>query len=116
MFTASARLPRLFLGTLVGAIATGAGAAPATSAILSAWTSPTAVLCGFLFVAACGFLAAVYLFREAAVREDAIMLGYFTRRVQAASVVAGALSLATLFVLDVPDPAFFARLTRRSLP
>ncbi|MCW2935029.1 MAG: cytochrome d ubiquinol oxidase subunit [Actinomycetia bacterium] len=115
-FAFSSLVTPFFMGTVVGAIATGAVPATAASAILSAWTSPTAVLCGFLFVAACGFLAAVYLIREAAVRDDAAMLGYFTRRVQAASVVAGALSLVTLIVLDVPDPAFFARLTGRALP
>ena len=39
----------------------GAVPADASHASLAAWTSPTALLSGFLFVAACGYLAAVYL-------------------------------------------------------
>ena len=58
------------MGTVVGAIATGAVPAHASHASLAAWTSPTSLLTGFLFVAACGYLAAVYLIGEAARRGD----------------------------------------------
>jgi len=101
---------------VVGAIATGAVPANASHASLAAWTSPTALLAGFLFVAACGYLAAVYLITEAARRGDRAMQAYFTRRAQLAAVVAGALSLAALFELDSPDPALYTRLTGRALP
>ena len=47
-------------------------------ASLSAWTSPTALLAGFLFVAACGYLAAVYLTGEADRRGDRRLQAYFT--------------------------------------
>ena len=72
------------MGTVIGAIATGAVPANASHASLAAWTSPTALLAGFLFVAACGYLAAVYLVGEAARRGDRRMQAYFTRRAQAA--------------------------------
>ena len=49
------------MGTVIGAIAAGAVPADASHASLAAWTSPTALLAGFLFVGACGYLAAVYL-------------------------------------------------------
>jgi len=104
------------MGTVVGAIATGAVPANASHASLAAWTSPTALLTGFLFVAACGYLAADYLVVEAGRRGDRPMRAYFTRRAQGAAVAAGGLSLAALFEVQNSDPAFFNRLTGRALP
>jgi cytochrome d ubiquinol oxidase subunit II len=115
LFAFSSVLTPFFMGTVVGAIAAGAVPADASRAILSAWTSPTALLSGFLFVAACGYLAAVYLISEAQRRGDLAMRAYFTRRAQAAAIVAGALSLADLLVLRGPDPVLFGRLTGRAV-
>ena len=115
-FAFSSLLTPFFMGTVVGAIAAGAVPANASHASLAAWTSPAALMTGFLFVAACGYLAAVYLVVEAARRSDQNMQAYFTRRAQAAAIVAGALSLAALFELQHPDLAFFNRLTGRALP
>jgi cytochrome bd ubiquinol oxidase subunit II len=115
-FAFSSLVTPFFMGTVVGAIAAGAVPANASRASLAAWTSPTALLSGFLFVAACGYLAAVYLIAEAGRRGDRAMRAYFTRRAQGAAVVAGALSLAALFELRNPDSALYARLTGRALP
>jgi cytochrome bd-type quinol oxidase subunit 2 len=115
-FAFSSLLTPFFMGTVVGAIAAAAVPANASHASLAAWTSPAALMTGFLFVAACGYLAAVYLVVEAARRSDQNMQAYFTRRAQAAAIVAGALSLAALFELQHPDLAFFNRLTGRALP
>jgi cytochrome d ubiquinol oxidase subunit II len=116
-FAFSSLLTPFFMGTVVGAIAAGAVSGDATRASLAAWTSPTALMAGFLFVAACGYLAAVYLVGEAASRGDRAMRVYFARRAQAAAIVAGALSLAALFELQNSDPVVYDRLTSgRSLP
>ena len=115
VFAFSSLLTPFFMGTVVGAIATGAVPANASHASLGAWTSPTALLAGFLFVAACGYLAAVYLVGEAAGRGDASLRAYFTRRAQAAAIVAGALSLAALAELHGSDPLLFDRLTGRAV-
>ncbi len=115
-FAFSSLLTPFFMGTVVGAIAAGAVPAGASHASLTAWTSPTALLAGFLFVAACGYLAAVYLVGEADRRGDRRMRTYFTRRAQIAAIVAGALSLATLAELHTSSPALYARLTGRALP
>jgi len=115
-FAFSSLLTPFFMGTVIGAIATGAVPANASQASLAAWTSPTALLAGFLFVAACGYLAAVYLVGEAHNRGDRHLQAYFTRRAQAAAIVAGALSLAILAALNTSSPALYARLTGRSLP
>jgi cytochrome d ubiquinol oxidase subunit II len=116
-FAFSSLMTPFFMGTVIGAIAAGAVPADATRASLAAWTSPTALLAGFLFVAACGFLAAVYLIGEAVSRGNHAMQTYFSRRAQAAAIVAGALSLAALFELQNSDPVVFDRLTSgRALP
>ena len=115
-FAFSSLLTPFFMGTVVGAIAAGAVPANASHASLAAWTSPTALLSGFLFVAACGYLAAIYLVVEAGRRGDRRMRAYFTRRAQAAGLAAGALSLAALLEVQNSDPAFFNRLTGRALP
>jgi cytochrome bd ubiquinol oxidase subunit II len=116
VFAFSSLMTPFFMGTAVGAIATGAVPADASRASLAAWTSPTALLAGFLFVAACGYLAAVYLVVEARRRGDRAMQSYFARRAQAAAIVSGALSLAALLELRHSDLAFFNRLTGRALP
>jgi cytochrome bd ubiquinol oxidase subunit II len=115
-FAASSLLTPFFMGTVIGAIATGAVPATASHASLAAWTSPTAILVGFLFSLACGYLAAVYLTGEAQRRGDASLQAYFTRRAQAAAIIAGALALATLGELHTSNPALYARLTGRALP
>ena len=115
-FAFSSLLTPFFMGTVVGAIATGSIPADASRASLAAWTSPTALLAGFLFVAACGYLAAVYLTGEAGSRGNRAMRAYFTRRAQAAAVIAGGLSLAALFELQNSNPALYSRLTGRALP
>jgi cytochrome d ubiquinol oxidase subunit II len=115
-FAFSSLMTPFFMGTVVGAIAAGDVPADASRSILAAWTSPTALLAGFLFVAACGYLAAVYLVGEAASRGDRGMRAYFARRAQAAAIVAGALSLAALFELQNSNRFLFDRLTGRALP
>jgi cytochrome bd ubiquinol oxidase subunit II len=115
-FAFSSLLTPFFMGTVIGAIAAGRVPASASHASLAAWTNTTALLMGFLFVAACGYLAAVYLSGEAARRGDRRMETYFTRRAQAAAVVAGALSLAALAALHGSDHLLFSRLTGRALP
>jgi len=114
-FAFSSLITPFFMGTVIGAIATGQVPAEATHASLRAWTSTTALLIGFLFVSACGYLAAVYLADEAARCGNRGLETYFTRRAQAAGVVAGALSLATLAELHSSNPLLYDRLTGRAV-
>jgi cytochrome d ubiquinol oxidase subunit II len=114
-FAFSSLLTPFFMGTVVGAIASGQIPANADHASLPAWTSATSLLTGLLFVSACSYLAAVYLVGEAAHRGDRSLQHYFTRRAQAAGIITGALSLATLAELHTANPALFSRLTGRAL-
>ncbi|MCU1489939.1 MAG: cytochrome d ubiquinol oxidase subunit [Acidimicrobiaceae bacterium] len=115
-FALSSLMTPFFMGTVIGAIATRGIPPNPTSTNQHAWTNPTAVLAGLLFVAACGYLAAVYLTGEATRRGDRRLLAYFTRRAQAAAVVAGALSLALLAELHGSNRVLYSRLTGRALP
>ena len=116
IFAFSSLLTPFFMGTVIGAIATGQVPADASHASLAAWTSATSLLIGFVFTGACGYLAAVYLVGEAARRGDGRLRAYFTRRAQAAGIVTGALSLATLAELHSSNAVLFSRLTGRALP
>lgn len=115
-FASSSVVTPFFMGTVVGAVATGAVPAQASHASLEAWTSPTSLLAGCLFVAACAYLAGVYLTGEAARRGEGPLQSYFSRRAQVAAIVAGALSLVSLGELHGSDPALYTRLTGRALP
>jgi cytochrome d ubiquinol oxidase subunit II len=116
IFAFSSLLTPFFMGTVIGVIATGQVTADASHASLPAWTSATSLLTGLVFVGACAYLAAVYLIGEAARRGDGGLQAYFTRRAQAAGIVTGALSLATLAELHTSNPALYSRLTGRALP
>ncbi len=115
IFALSSMLTPFFMGTVVGAIAAGQIPANASHASLSAWTGAMPLLTGFLFVTACGYLAAVYLVGEAGRRGDRTLERYFTRRARAAGIVTGGLSLAALAELHSADAAVFDRLTGRAL-
>jgi cytochrome bd ubiquinol oxidase subunit II len=116
VFAVSSLLTPFFMGTVIGGMASGRIPANASHARLSVWTGPTSLLIGFLFVGACAYLAAVYLTSEAVRRHDRHLQTYFTRRAQAAGVVTGALSLATLAELHNSAPGLFSQLTGRALP
>jgi cytochrome d ubiquinol oxidase subunit II len=114
-FALSSLITPFFMGTVIGAIATGRVPADGTHANIDAWTNPTSLLLGFLFVSACAYLAAAYLVGEAARRADWILCTYFTRRAQGAAIVAGALSLAALATMRSSNRALYDRLTGRAL-
>jgi cytochrome d ubiquinol oxidase subunit II len=113
-FAISSLLVPFFMGTVVGALATGRVPADATHASLTAWTGGTCLLTGLLFTSACGYLAAVYLTGEAARGGDEAMAAYFARRAAGAGVVSGGLSLAALASLH--GSLLYDRLTGRALP
>jgi cytochrome bd ubiquinol oxidase subunit II len=115
-FALSSLLTPFFMGTVIGAIATRGIPANPTSANQQAWTNPTALLMGSLFVAACGYLAAVYLTGEAERRNARPLRAYFTHRAQGSAIVAGALSLALLAELHSSNPELYSHLTGRALP
>jgi cytochrome bd-type quinol oxidase subunit 2 len=116
LFAAASLITPFFMGTVVGAVATGQVPVHPAGNVLAAWTSPTAILTGFLFVAACAYVSAVYLVIEAVHRRHRELTPYFTRRATAAGVVTGALAGGTFGELSVSSPYVFGRLTGIALP
>jgi cytochrome bd ubiquinol oxidase subunit II len=116
LFAAASLITPFFMGTVVGAVATGQVPVHPAGNVLAAWTSPTAILTGFLFVAACAYVSAVYLVIEAVHRRHRELTRYFTRRATAAGVVTGALAGGTFGELSVSSPYVFGRLTGIALP
>jgi cytochrome d ubiquinol oxidase subunit II len=74
------------------------------------------VLGGVLAVVVVAYLAAVYLVWDARRLSDQAMVEYFRRRAIGAAFVAGAVSVAGIFVLRSDARYLFDELTSRALP
>jgi len=114
-FAFSSLLTPFFMGTVVGCVAAGRVALNVQNSTLATWTNPTSLLIGALFVAVCGYQAAIFLVAEATSRGEHRLKRYFRRRAVIASVAAGALSVATLAELHHSNYALFRGLTGRAL-
>ena len=115
-FAFSSLIVPFFMGTVIGAIASGRVPANPAHTDLAVWTGPTSLLIGALFVAVCAYLAAVYLTQEASRRGDHRLRRYFALRAIIAGTISGALSLATLLEIHSSNPALYHGLTHRALP
>jgi cytochrome bd ubiquinol oxidase subunit II len=115
-FAASSLITPFFMGTIVGAVATGQVPAHPAGNVLAAWTSPTAILTGFLFVAACAYVSAVFLVLEARQRGHEELRRYFSLRATGAGLITGVLAGGTFTELSASAPRLFAGLTGRALP
>jgi cytochrome bd ubiquinol oxidase subunit II len=116
VFAAASLITPFFMGTVVGAVATGQVPVHPSGNVLAAWTSPTSILTGFLFVAACAYISAVYLVLEARHRGHQDLTRYFSLRATAAGVVTGALAGGTFAELPTSTPYVYHRLTGIALP
>ena len=99
LFGLSSVLTPFFMGTVVGAVASGrvplgnAEGDPVTS-----WLNSVSLLTGALFVATGAYLAAVFLVSDSRRAGDADLERYFTARALGAAVAAGAVAVAGIFV------------------
>jgi cytochrome d ubiquinol oxidase subunit II len=116
MFAVSSLITPFFMGTVVGAVATGQVPVHPHGNVLAAWTSSTAILTGFLFVAACAYISAAFLVLEARQRGHRDLMRYFSLRATAAGVLTGALAGGTFAELSASAPHVFAGLTGVALP
>ena len=99
-FAVSSVLTPFFMGTVVGAVASGR--VPIGNAVgdpVTSWVNPVSLLLGALFVAMGAYLAAVFLVNDARRFGHPELVGYFASRALAAAFVAGGLALAGVFVL-----------------
>ena len=117
LFAISSVLTPFFMGTVVGAIASGrVPVGNATGDAVTSWLNPLSLLVGALFVATSAYLAAVFLISDARRLGDAALERYFRARALATAAVAGAIAIAGIFVLRDDARYVYDRLTSEGLP
>jgi cytochrome d ubiquinol oxidase subunit II len=117
VFALSSVITPFFMGTAVGAIASGR-VTPTTGGdqAWSSWTGPLSLMIGVLFVASCAYISAVFLVHEARRRGDVELEHYFRARAIAAAVVTGALAIGGLFVLRADARYIYDGIVGDALP
>jgi len=115
-FAISSVLTPFFMGTVVGAIASGNVPAEGNGAAFSSWLEPLPLLTGALFVASGAYLAAIFLVADSHRVGDKEMEGYFAGRALAAGLIAGALAVAGLVALHGEARYVYDRLIVEGLP
>jgi cytochrome bd ubiquinol oxidase subunit II len=116
LFGAASILAPFFLGTAVGAVATGAVHVRGHGNAPGAWLAPTPLVTGALFVASCAYIGAVYLVGDAHRRRERAMVRYFSRRALAGGGVTGLLAAVNMLLLWHSAPYVFHRLLGPALP
>ena len=116
IFAISSVMTPFFMGTVVGAIASGRVPADGNGDRLTSWLNLTSITIGLLFVAACAYVSAIFLVVEARKRGDLELAAAFRRRAVGAAVVTGALAAAGLVVLDHDAPVLYDGLVGDALP
>jgi cytochrome bd ubiquinol oxidase subunit II len=115
-FAVSSVLTPFFFGTIAGGIASGRVPAPGNGDPIGSWLNPTSLLGGVLAVAACAYLAAVFLVAEARRRGDQELEAYLRARAWFAGGACGVLAIAGIRVLAADAPRLFDGLLGRGLP
>jgi cytochrome d ubiquinol oxidase subunit II len=106
------------LGAAVGGIATNrVPVGNAAGHMWSSWLNATSIVIGTLAVATSAYLAAVYLAADAAHDGDEMLERDFRLRALASGVIAGAIAIGGLFVVNADDHALVHSLLHgRALP
>jgi cytochrome d ubiquinol oxidase subunit II len=111
-FALSSLLVPFFLGCAVGAVASGQVPADGDpTEPFSSWTGSTSILIGLLAVASGAYIAAIFLAADAARADMPDLVAAFRRRALGAALVAGALAIGGLAVVDSDAPDLFDGLT-----
>jgi len=117
LFGLSSILTPFFMGTAVGAVASGrVPVGNAAGDAVTSWLNPLSLLVGTLFVATSAYLAAVFLISDARRLGDDGLERYFRARALAVAVVAGAIAIAGIFVLRDDARYVYDRLVDQGLP
>ena len=100
-----------FLGTVVGAIASGEVPAQGDGDPTASWTGFLPLTTGILFVLVAAYTAAVFLVRDSGAAGDRDLRRYFERRALAAAVVAGAAAVVGVIALHADGRYVYDGLT-----
>jgi cytochrome bd ubiquinol oxidase subunit II len=115
-FALSSVITPFFMGTVVGAIASGNVPAAGNGDAFSSWLEPLPLLTGAMFVATGAYLAAVFLVGDARRAGEPDLERYFVRRALAAAAVAGVAAAIGLVELHAEARYVFDRLVDQGLP
>jgi cytochrome d ubiquinol oxidase subunit II len=99
VFGVASLLTPFFMGTVVGAIASGEVPAGGDGDPTGSWTGFLPLVTGALFVAVAAYTAAVFLVRDSGAAGDEELRRYFAGRALAAAVDAGALAVVGVIAL-----------------
>ena len=99
VFGVSSVLTPFFMGTVVGAIASGNVPAAGDGDPTASWTGFLPLVTGALFVLVAAYTAAVFLVRDAGAAGDGELRDYFARRALIAAVIAGAAAVVGVIAL-----------------
>lgn len=99
VFGISSVLTPFFLGTVVGAVASGQVPAEGGGDPTGSWTGVLPLLTGLMFVAVAAYIAAVFLVRDARAAGDEDLQRYFIRRALVMAVIGGIAAVAGVFAL-----------------
>ena len=117
LFGLSSLLTPFFLGTVLGAVASGeVPVGNAAGDPVSSWTGPLSLLIGALSVAIAAYLAAVFLVSDARRARTPDLERYFAARALGAAVAAGALAVAGVVALRADGRFVYDGLTSAGLP
>ncbi len=116
IFALSSVITPFFMGTVVGAVASGEVPAEGNGDAFSSWLQPLSLLTGALFVATGAYLSAVFLVGDARRTGETRLEGYFVKRALGAGAVAGVLAGFGLVELHAEARYVFDRLTDQGLP
>jgi cytochrome d ubiquinol oxidase subunit II len=99
VFGISSVLTPFFMGTVVGAVASGEVPAEGAGDPTGSWTGALPLLTGVMFVAVAAYIAAIFLVRDAGAAGEQDLQGYFKQRALAMAVIGGAAAVAGIFAL-----------------
>jgi cytochrome bd ubiquinol oxidase subunit II len=117
LFGLSSLLTPFFMGTVVGAIASGR--VPVGNAVgdpVTSWLNGVSLLTGALFVATGAYLSAVFLISDARRANAPDLERYFADRALIAALVAGGMAVAGLFAYRADARYIYDGLTSEGLP
>ena len=115
-FAISSVVTPFFMGTVVGAIASGRVPADGSGDLVTSWLNITSVTIGVLLVATCAYISAVFLWNDARGMGEPDLERYFHARAIAAGVVTGAIAVLGLIVLRSHARELFDDLVSDALP
>jgi cytochrome d ubiquinol oxidase subunit II len=116
IFTGASLITPFFLGTVVGAIASGRVPARGYGDPVGSWLNPTSLVGGALAVTTCAFLAGVFLTADAARVGSPGLAERLRTRTLAVGIVSGLVVFAGLYPVLHDSPTLSHRLLGAALP